>query len=199
MEKLGKFLKIVLILAIVCVVVLLAINMYKSGHKELEELVITDNLKTAHTNYSYLCTHKPQNDGFSSNGGLYAYSLAYIEREGYLQVTVRYNKRHMDDIKASYPSFEESQIYFTLSDEAGTVYKPTEIASASKFHYEYFKLEFTGIDFTKEELTLNMVIDVLSDVIDDQSSVLLHKRDQEYKRWELSAEEGTLLSTEISK
>lgn len=191
MQRLGKILKIVLIVAIVAVVALLAINMYKSGHKELEELVITDSFKTAYANKSDVQTHKPQDDGFSPNGGLYSYSLAYIESQGYLQITVRYNERHMDDIKESYPDFDKDAIYYTLTDKEGNVYEATKIAEASKFHYQYYKLEFTGVNFASEELTLNMIIEALNDVIDDKSSVVVHKKGQQSLPWDLSAEEGT--------
>ncbi len=198
MQKLGKILKIVLIVAIVAVVTLLAINMYKSGYKELEDLAITDNLKIAYANKSDLRTHKPEDDGFSPNGGLYSYSLAYIESQGYLQITVRYNERHMDDIKDNYPDFDVSKIHYTLTDANGNTYTPNVIAESSKFHYQYYKLEFTGVDFTSEKITLHMIIDVLNDVIKDQNSVVLHKKGDQSLPWDLSAEEGTQLSTQIS-
>ena len=180
MEKLGKILKIVLIIAIVCVLVLLTVNIVKSDHKELQELTRTDSFEGAYAISSQIRTHLPQNEGFSENGGVFAYSLYYIEESGYIQVTVRYNKRHMDDIKQSYAEFDESKIHFTLTDTNGKLYKAKVVEKASKYHYEYFKLEFTNIDFKDTDLTLNMVIDVLSEVIGKQNSVVLHKKDQMY-------------------
>lgn len=190
MSKIGKILKIVLIVAIISVIVLLAINIFKSDNKELEGLSVTDSLKEAYAISTDLRTHTPgENDGFSENGGVYSYSLVYIEQGGYLQITVRYNEKHMDDIKDEYEDFDASKIHYTLTDTRGNTYIPTVVDSASKYHYEYFKLEFTGVDFTDTSLTLNMVIDVLSDVIGDKNSVVIHKSGQESLPYQLSKEE----------
>ena len=197
MQKLGKILKIVLIVAIIAVIALLAVNMIKSNHKELEELTITENLKKAYANSSDLRTHSPTDEGFSPNGGLYAYSLVYIEKEGYLQLTVRYNTRHMDDIANTYHDFDESKIHYTLTDNKGNTYTPEIVDKASKYHYEYFKLEFTNVDFTDTELTLNMIIDVLSEVIGDKNSVVLHKSGEQSLPYQLNGEEGSAISTEL--
>lgn len=179
MSNLGKILKIVLIVAIVLVLVLLSVNIFKSDNKELEDLIKSDAFNTAYEASNDLRTHVAgDNDGFSENGGVYAYSLFYIEKSGYIQITVRYNERHMDDISASYKDFDKSKIHYTLTDENGNTYTPTVLDTASKYHYQYFKLEFTGVDFTDTSLKLNMVIDVLSDIIGDQNSIVIHKSEQ---------------------
>ena len=176
MSKIGKILKIVLIVAMISVFALLAINIFKSDNKELEALhADSDAFKSAYALSRNIRTHTPDNDGFSENGGVYAYSLYYIEDAGYLQITVRYNKKHLDDVQSNYADFDESKIHYTLTDEAGSTYTPSIIDSAEKYHYKYFKLEFTGIDFKDATLKLNMVIDVLNDVIGEKSSVVLHK------------------------
>ena len=198
MDKLGKILKIVLIVAIVAVILLLAINMFKSSHRELENIIITDELRNAYASTSDIRTHKPADDGFSPNGGLYAYSLAYIESEGYLQVTIRYNERHMDDIAERYPTFDRTAISYTLTDENGKTYTPRVLEKEEKFHYQYRRLEFTGVDFSAKQLTLNMIIDEIADVVKDQSSVVLHKKDEQSLPWSLSADERTKLSVEIA-
>ena len=187
MEKLGKILKIALIIAILSVLVLLAINIFKSDHREFEELSRTDSFESAYAKSSEIRTHIPgENEGFSENGGVFAYSLYYIEDSGYLQITVRYNKRHMDDIKQKYPDFNESEIHYTLTDTNGKEYIPNVAFTESKYHYEYAKLEFTDVDFTDTDLTLNMVIDVLSDVIGNQNSVTIHKSKQSYVVYQLN-------------
>ena len=177
MNKLGKILKIVLIVAIISVLALLFINIIKSDHKEFEELnQDSEGFKAAYGISTDIRTHiAGDNDGFSENGGLYAYSLYYIEKAGYLQITVRYNERHMDDIASSYKDFDPDKIHYTITDENGNIYTPTVLDSASKYHYQYFKLEFTNVDFTDTSLKLNMIIDVLSDVIGDQNSIVIHK------------------------
>ena len=179
MENLGKILKVVLIIAIVSVLALLLVNIFKSDNKELEDLEKTDAFNLAYEASNDLRTHiAGDNEGFSQNGGLYAYSLYYIEKSGYIQITVRYNERHMDDIENSYKDFDRSKIYYTLTDEKGNTYTPTVLDSASKYHYKYFKLEFENVDFTDTSLKLNMVIDVLDDKIGDQNSVVVHKKGQ---------------------
>jgi hypothetical protein len=179
MGKLGKILKIVLVFAIISVLGLLAVNMIKQEHKELEELQKTDAFNSVYQVSSDVRTHVPgESNGFSENGGLYSYSLYYIESAGYIQITVRYNEKHMDDIKANYPDFDMNTIHYTLTDDKGNTYAPTVVDKASKFHYEYFKLEFTGVDFKDTALKLNMVIDVLSDVVGEKNSVVIHKAGQ---------------------
>ena len=180
MFRLGKLLKKVLIIAIIAVLGLLAFNMMKQDHKELEELIKTDAFNEAYLVSNDVRTHAPGgNNGFSENGGLYSYSLYYIESAGYLQITVRYNEKHMADVKENYPTFDVDTIHYTLTDQNGTKYDATVVKTASKYHYEYLKLEFTGVDFGENTLKLNMVIDVLSDVVGDKNSVVLHKPDQD--------------------
>lgn len=190
MEKLGKILKIILIIAIISVLALLTVNIVKSDNKELEELIITDNFKSAYAISDDVRTHIPgDNDGFSENGGVYSYSLVYIEESGYIQITVRYNERHMDDVAKNYEDFDASKIYYTLTDSKGNTYTPTVLDTASKYHYEYFKLEFTGVDFDGTDLTLNMVIDALSDVIGTKNSVVIHTGGQKYIQYDFSSKE----------
>lgn len=180
MAKLGKILKIVLVVSILSVLALLAVNMIKQEHKELEALQKTDAFNQAYEISSDVRTHVPgESNGFSENGGLYSYSLYYIEKSGYLQITVRYNEKHMDDIKKNYPTFDEDLIYYTLTDEKGNTYSPNIVDKASKYHYEYFKLEFTNVDFKDTSLKLNMVIDALSEVIGEKNSVVIHKAGQD--------------------
>lgn len=179
MSKIGKILKIVLIVAIVSVLALLIVNIIKSDHKELESLYRDgEEFDKAYDISSDIRTHSLENDGFSENGGLYAYSLYYIEQAGYIQITVRYNERHMEDIANSYPDFDENKIHYTLKDDKGNTYTPKVLDRAEKYHYQFFKLEFTNVDFTDTTLTLSMVIDVLNDVIGDQNSIVIHESGQ---------------------
>ena len=186
MQNLGKILKTVLIVAIISVVALLAVNMYKSSYKALEDAIVTSDFKQAYAVSQEVMTHDPADKGFSENGGLYAYSLAYIEKSGYVQITVRYNDRHMDDVAKEYPTFNPRNIYYTITDSNGVTYNSRIIESESKFHYNYAKIEFTGVDFTADKLVLNMVIDELSAVIGSDNSVVLHKRGEDCIPFELS-------------
>ncbi len=177
MSRIGKILKIVLIVSIVSVLALLIVNIVKSDNKELQELnTDSEAFKSAYAVSSDIRTHTPgTNDGFSENGGVYSYSLYYIESSKYLQITVRYNERHMDEISQSYKDFDSSKIHYTLTDSNGRLYEPTILDTAEKYHYKYFKLEFTDVDFEAKTLSLNMIIDVLSDVVGTKNSVVIHQ------------------------
>lgn len=190
MKTVGKILSVVLAIAIVAVLALLAVNMFKSSYKGLEDIQITDNFKNAYAISTDLRTHTPgESDGFSENGGLYSYTMVYIEEAGYLQITVRYNERHMDDIEQNFSDFDMSKIHYVLTDNKGNTHTPSIVAQDSKYHYQYFKLEFTNIDFTDTELTLSMVIDAISDVVGSKSSIVIHTSKSEYLPYSLSAEE----------
>ena len=190
MKKVGTILKIVLIVAIVSVLALLVVNMIKSDYKGLDDIAVTDNFKNAYNVSTDIRTHVPgNNNGFSENGGLYAYKMVYIEQAGYLQLTVRYNEKHMDDIADNFADFEMAKIHYVLKDNKGNTYTPVVVSQESKYHFQYFKLEFTGIDFTDSELTLSMVIDVIDDVVGSKSSILIHTPDSEYLPYSVTAKE----------
>lgn len=192
-KHIGKILKIVLIVAIIAVIALLAVNMARSSHKELEDVIASPSFKEAYAVSTDLRTHPLVDDGFSPNGGVYAYSLVYIEQAGYIQLTVRYNNRHMDDVAKNYPDFDKSLIRYTLTDANGVVYTPAVLESASKYHYEYFKLEFTGVDFSTTSLTLNMIIDALSEVIGEKNSLVIHTQGEQYLPYALNSDESAQL------
>jgi hypothetical protein len=90
-----------------------------------------------------------------------------VEKEAY--------ERHMDEISQSYKDFDSSKIHYTLTDSNGRLYEPTILDTAEKYHYKYFKLEFTDVDFEAKTLSLNMIIDVLSDVVGTKNSVVIHQ------------------------
>ena len=186
----GKILKVVLIVAILSVLVLLGINIFKADNKAYDGITITDEFKEAYKISSDIRTHEAsQNSGFSPNGGLYCYGVYYIEESGYLQLLIRYNKKHMDEISESFPDFKEEDIRFTLTDNNGKVYNPKIVDSATKYHYVNFILEFTDIDFKDATLTLNMIIDVIADKVGKDNSVTIHKSNQNSVEYKLTTKQ----------
>ena len=71
-----------------------------ADHKELKDVYVTENLKEAYKNSTDVRTHVAGSE-FSDNGALYAYSFMYIPDSKYMQITVRYNDRHINEVIAS--------------------------------------------------------------------------------------------------
>ena len=124
MDKFVKIIKFIFVLALIAVLAALFIRIYQSDYKALEDVNISDSFISAYEKDSDVRTHAV-NDGFSENGSVYAYSLVYMKDGGYIQFTVRYNKRHIDEVKLSYPEFDENNIRYELVSEDGRIYTPT--------------------------------------------------------------------------
>lgn len=160
MEKTGKFIKIFCSVALVAFLALLFFVVFQNSSKPLKNTYITEPFKKAYENSSDVRTHAFIEE-FSENGGIYAYSLTYIPDSGYLQFTVRYNYRHIDEIREEYPNFKNEYIKYVLKDSDGNEYQANIVDEKDKFHYHYLKLEFTGVDFEASELKLIMVLETL--------------------------------------
>lgn len=156
----GKIIKIFCSVALVAFLSLLAFVIIQNSAKPLKKTYITDSFKEAYSISDDVRTHA-FNQEFSENGGIYAYSLTYIPDGGYLQFTVRYNKRHIEEIKDEYSDFREKDISYILVDSEGNEYEAHVIEEKDKFHYHYLKLEFTDVDFEASELKVVMVLDGL--------------------------------------
>ena len=157
-KRIGSAIRIILGIALFVFIGALVFRMCQASYKGLEETVVTPSLKSAYAISDDIRTHAV-NDEFSENGAVYAYSLVYIEQGGYLQLSVRYNQRHIDEVKLSYPQFDEKNIKYQLVDANGTVYTPLVIDKLEKYNYTYFKLEFEGVDFSTNTLSVRMVLD----------------------------------------
>ena len=115
MDTAGKIIKIVLTVSLFIVIAALIFRMCQASHKALEDTVITPAFKEAYKVDKDVRTHAV-NDEFSENGAVWAYSLVYSESGGYLQITVRYNIRHIDEVRATYPEFKDESIRYELVD-----------------------------------------------------------------------------------
>lgn len=160
MEKVGKFIKIFCSVALILFLVLLFFVVFQNSAKPLKNTYITEPFKASYQNSNDVRTHAFINE-FSENGGIYAYSLTYIPNSGYLQFTVRYNYRHIDEIIAEYPNFKTENIKYVLVDSDGVEYKATVLDEKDKFHYHYLKLEFTDVNFDVSELKVKMILENL--------------------------------------
>ena len=182
----SRFVSGTLGIALLAFVVFLVIRIMQSDHKALNGLWITDEFKAAYSVSDEVYNHDTESAFVGSGeGSVLPYSFIYIPKAGYLQLTVRYNKNQIDGVKSACPNFSEDYIHFTLSatykdlesgDTTNTVsYEPKIVATEEKYNYKYFKIEFSGVDFTADYLTINMIFDNVEKVTPtDGSSAYLH-------------------------
>ena len=187
-KTLGKVIKITLTVSLFLVIGALIFRMCQASHKALEETAITPAFKEAYKISDTVSTHAI-NDEFSENGAVWAYSLVYIEKAGYMQFTVRYNIRHIEEVQNTYPNFKEESIRYELTSSDGTVYKPNIIEEEKKFNYHYFKMEFTGVDFSSNELSINMILDGIDINVGEKSTLVIHRKDDTFIPYDFTSSE----------
>ncbi len=173
-NKIGYIVKTALTVALFVFIGALIFRMCQASHEALDETVVSPAFKSAYKSDTNIRTHAI-NDQFSENGAVYAYSLVYMEKAGYLQFTVRYNERHIEEVKESYPGFDESNIYYELVDADGNVYKPNILETDDAFNYRYFKLEFTNVDFSTATLSLKMILGGIDINVGEKSTLVIHR------------------------
>lgn len=176
LRKLGVIIKIVFTIALCVFIAALVFRMCQASHRALEGTHISQGFKDAYKISTDISTHAI-NDEFSENGAVYAYSLVYIEKAGYLQFTVRYNQRHIDEVKVTYPELKEENIRYELTDANGKIYTPTVLSEETKYNYHYFKLEFTGVDFSTDSLSVKMILDGIDINVGEKSTLAVHRKD----------------------
>ena len=187
-KRIGAVIKAAFTLALFIFIGALIFRMCQSSYKGLEDIVVTPAFREAYKNSADVRTHAV-NDEFSENGAVYSYSLVYIEESGYLQLTVRYNKHHIDEVIASYPQFKESNIRYELTDSDGRVLAPNVVDKLEQYNYCYFKLEFTDVDFSAATLSVKMVLDGIDINVGEKSTLTVHRKDDTYIPYELSKSE----------
>lgn len=192
-KRLGFIIKLVFTIALFVFIAALVFRMCQASFRGLEDTNISQGFKNAYSISQEISTHAV-NDEFSENGAVYAYSLVYIEKAGYLQLTVRYNQRHIDEVKVTYPDLKEENIRYELSDSNGKIYTPTILEEETKYNYRYFKLEFTGVDFSTNALSIKMILGGIDINVGEKSTLVVHRRDDTCIPYELSSDEKDLLS-----
>ena len=184
----SRIINICLTVALFSFIVAFMFRMCQSSHKEFKEAYITDNFKEAYSISQDIRTHAAGTE-FSENGALYAYSFVYIPEAKYMQITVRYNNRHIDEVVNSLNSneailngenaraytLEDIGISYTLTDSNGKEYKPNVLDKKEKFNYTYFKLEFTGVDFKDTSLNINMMLENTAEAELNGKKTLVYK------------------------
>ena len=193
MDKFVKIIKFIFVLALIVVLAALFIRIYQSDYKALEDINISDSFISAYEKDSDVRTHAV-NDGFSENGSVYAYSLVYMKDGGYIQFTVRYNTRHIDEVRETYPELKNEDIKYVLIDGEGNTYEANVLESADKFNYCYFKLEFTGIPDFATDLKVKMVLTGLPDELSKKSVLTVHRADDTSIQYSFSNSEKNLLN-----
>ena len=171
-SKISKILSMALTIAFLVFVLAMVLRICQADHKELENLYITDSFLEAYEISQDLRTHAAGTE-FSENGALYAYSFVYIEKAEYFQITVRYNKRHIDEVvsainaneKALYGesaktyTVEDIGIRYEIEDSKGNKYTPKILATDEAINYGYFKFEVTGVSFTDVAINAKMILE----------------------------------------
>ena len=187
-KVLGRVIKITLTVSLFLVIGALIFRMCQASHKALEDTEITPAFKEAYKISDVVSTHAI-NDEFSENGAVWAYSLVYIEKAGYMQFTVRYNIRHIKEVQNTYPDFKEENIKYELISSDGAVYTPNVIEEEEKFNYHYFKMEFTNVDFSTNELSINMILDGIDINVGEKSTLVIHRKDDTFIPYDFSSNE----------
>jgi len=192
-KKIGVIIKTALTVALFVFIGALIFRMCLASYQALEDTVITDNFKKAYEKDKDIRTHAVV-DEFSENGAVYAYSLVYMKEAGYLQFTVRYNTRHIDEVKQTYPDFDEKNIRYTLVDGKEKEYKPVVLETDEAYNYRYFRLEFTGVDFSTASLSVKMNLDGIDINMGTKSTLVVHKKDSTSIPYVLSGDEEEALN-----
>lgn len=170
-SPIGRIINICLTVALFTFIFAIMLRICQADHKELKNLAKTEAYENAFSISQDVRTHVAGSE-FSENGAIYAYSYVYIPDARYLQITVRYNNRHIDEVinainenektengaSAKTYTWDDIGIYYTFTDSTGKEYTPTVINKAEKFSYTYFQLEVTDVDFDTDALNVNMML-----------------------------------------
>ena len=164
-KKAKKIIGIVLSILLYALIIVLIVNFCGADHKELDDLYITNNLRDVYKTSTDLRTHAPGTE-MSENGAIYAFSFVYNEQNGYMQITVRYNVRHLNEVLQALNhnafgmeyTLDDIGVFYTVTDSNGKIYEPTVLETKEWRSYVYFKLELSGVDFSVDSLTVNMML-----------------------------------------
>ena len=191
-KRIGIIIKTSLTVVLFVFIGALIFRMCQASHQALEDTVITKDFKAAYKVDTDIRTHAVTEE-FSENGAVYAYSLVYMKEAGYLQFTVRYNTRHIDEVKETYPDFDEKNIRYTLVDAKGKEYTPNVLETDDAYNYKYFKLEFTSVDFSTANLSIKMHLDGIDINMGTKSTAIVHKKDSTSIPYQLTGDDEDAL------
>ena len=210
-KKVAKILKIVISLLLYATILVLILNFCGADHKELDNLYITDSFMNVYNQSTDLRTHAAGTE-MSENGAIYAFSFVYNEQNGYMQLTVRYNTRHLEEVVQAISTNSEAQytlddirVYYTITDANGNIYEPTVLESKSWRTYKYFKLELKNVNFDTDSLSVNMMLENVKQIETENgrhtlvysegestnagSSLTFHEKDDTYIPYKLTHKE----------
>lgn len=169
-KKIAKILKIIISILLYATIIVLIANFCGADHKELKNLYVTEGFMSAYENSTDFRTHAAGTE-MSENGAIYAFSFVYNEQNGYMQLTVRYNKRHIDGVVKAISenagkeyTLDDIGIYYTITDSNGSIYEPSVLGKVEWRNYVYFKLELKNVDFSSDSLTVNMMLENVKQV-----------------------------------
>lgn len=210
----GRIINICLTVALFTFIIAFMFRLCQADHKELKGLIVTDNFKDAYNISQDVRTHAAGTE-FSENGALYAYSFVYIPNAQYMQITVRYNNRHIDEVITSLNENENAlygenakdytiddiNIFYTLIDSRGKEYVPNVLEEKEKFNYTFYKLEFTGVDFEDTSLNINMMLENTEQAEVNGTNTLIYSQGSLYNSGmlECHSKDDTHIPYELSK
>ncbi|MBQ7907079.1 MAG: hypothetical protein IJ309_03795 [Clostridia bacterium] len=178
--------------ALLAFVIFLIVRISWSDHKALNGLWVTDSFVDAVVKddggYNEIFTHDTESAFMDSDeGSVFPYSLIYIPSQGYVQLTVRYNKHQLDKVRVQCPNFKNDSVFYTLTDKNGATYTPSIIEFEENASYGYYKIEFTGVNFDADELSINMYLDGIEwyKADDTTAAILRENKDASYKSGEV--------------
>ena len=171
-SKVSRIINICLTVALFTFIVAFMFRLCQADHKELKDLIITDEFKEAYQISQDIRTHAAGSE-FSDNGALYAYSFVYIPEAHYMQITVRYNVRHINEVVSAFNeneailngenarefTLDDVKIAYTLTDSKNMEYSVKILETAEKYNYVYARLEVTNITFEDKSLYVNMMLE----------------------------------------
>ena len=217
-SKVSRIFNICLTVALFTFIVAFLFRLCQADHKELKDLIITESFKEAYEISNDIRTHAAGSE-FSDNGALYAYSFVYIPEAKYMQITVRYNTRHIDEVLTSLNENERAlkgenakeitlddiKISYILTDSKELEYSVKTLETAEMYNYKYAKLEVTGISFEDISLYINMMLENTEEteltLNGETKKTLIYKEGSAYNagRLEFHNKENKYIPYKISK
>ena len=181
-----KIISLIVSVLLYCVCMALILVFCGADKEKLDDLYVTDEFKAVYANSTDIRTHVAGSE-FSENGAIYAFSFIYNEQNNYMQLTVRYNERHLDEVvkainKAETDieyTLEDIEVFYKIVDANGNEYTPKVLDSAQWKQYVYFKLELTDVDFSTDSLSVHMMLKNIKQIETQDGKSLIYEAGSE--------------------
>ena len=160
MKTVGRILKYTALTLIFSIIAFLLVRILIAEYypAAMKELTPTETLRAAYEANPNLEMRR-QKLAISYDNAEFALFMAdhqyYCPEAGELQIALRYNESTLAEVKADFGLSEEPapspELFdFTLYDDNGNRYPLALQISGHKYMYHYYKLGFTGVDFSEK-------------------------------------------------